>query len=207
MTDQEKCDARQRILDAAAYLFAHKGYDGTGVREIAARADVNIAMISYYFNGKVGIIVEILKSMHSHYAETVAGAMDLSLGFDENVKRIVRSLVQFVRENQNQVMAAFNEAPLDIPEVAEIKKERVMNLLGMIQPLLAMRPDLGSNPLNLMIVGPTLISLILIHFRFKPVQKEVFGLTFDDAFYEQYVESVCAMFLHGVYGFKESISS
>ena len=33
-------------------LFGQKGFDGTSVREIAAGADVNLAMINYYFGSK-----------------------------------------------------------------------------------------------------------------------------------------------------------
>src|SRR5437868_6326945 len=47
------------ILQQAEKLFAHKGYDGTTVRDIAEAAGVNVAMISYYFGSKEKLI-EIL---------------------------------------------------------------------------------------------------------------------------------------------------
>lgn len=37
------------ILNAAEDLFANKGFEGTSVRDIAQKAEVNVAMISYYF--------------------------------------------------------------------------------------------------------------------------------------------------------------
>jgi len=40
------------ILLVAERLFADKGFHGTSVRDIAQEADVNIAMISYYFGSK-----------------------------------------------------------------------------------------------------------------------------------------------------------
>jgi AcrR family transcriptional regulator len=40
------------IIAAAETLFATKGYDGASVRDIANAADVNVAMISYYFGSK-----------------------------------------------------------------------------------------------------------------------------------------------------------
>ncbi|MED4214161.1 TetR family transcriptional regulator, partial [Priestia megaterium] len=39
---------KQKVIDAAISLFNTKGYDGTSVRDIAKRADVNVANISYY---------------------------------------------------------------------------------------------------------------------------------------------------------------
>jgi AcrR family transcriptional regulator len=44
------------IIRTAESLFAQKGYDGTSVRDIAEAAGVNIAMISYYFGSKEGLI-------------------------------------------------------------------------------------------------------------------------------------------------------
>jgi AcrR family transcriptional regulator len=45
-------DKRQTILAATMKLFGQKGFEGTSVREIAAEAEVNPAMISYYFGSK-----------------------------------------------------------------------------------------------------------------------------------------------------------
>ena len=39
-------------MEAAEELFAEKGFSGTSVRDIADAADVNVAMISYYFGSK-----------------------------------------------------------------------------------------------------------------------------------------------------------
>ncbi len=45
-------EKQHEILNAAERLFEEKGFDGTSVRDIAKEADVNIAMISYYFGSK-----------------------------------------------------------------------------------------------------------------------------------------------------------
>lgn len=47
------------ILTAAESLFASQGFHGTSVRDIAQEADVNIAMISYYFGSKEKLIEAI----------------------------------------------------------------------------------------------------------------------------------------------------
>ncbi|HEU4552458.1 MAG TPA: TetR family transcriptional regulator, partial [Chitinophaga sp.] len=48
-----------QILDAAERLFAMHGFHGASVRDIAQEADVNIAMISYYFGSKERLIEAI----------------------------------------------------------------------------------------------------------------------------------------------------
>jgi TetR/AcrR family transcriptional regulator len=46
---------RERILNAAVVEFGDKGLAGARVGEIAARAGVNVQLISYYFGGKAGL--------------------------------------------------------------------------------------------------------------------------------------------------------
>lgn len=53
-------DCRGKLLATATRLFAQKGYNGVGVRELATAAGTNLSMISYYFGGKEGLYAEIL---------------------------------------------------------------------------------------------------------------------------------------------------
>jgi len=45
-------DKQVQIMETAETLFAEKGFNGTSVRDIADKAHVNLAMISYYFGSK-----------------------------------------------------------------------------------------------------------------------------------------------------------
>ena len=51
---------RQAILDAAHHRFAKEGYDGASLREIAADAKVDAALVSRYFGSKEELFVEVL---------------------------------------------------------------------------------------------------------------------------------------------------
>lgn len=46
---------RARLLDVARELLGERGFDGTTIREIARRADVNPALLHYYFGSKAGL--------------------------------------------------------------------------------------------------------------------------------------------------------
>ena len=51
----EDVTTRNLLLQSAKSIFAEKGFDGTTVKEIAARAGVNISLVSYHFDGKEGL--------------------------------------------------------------------------------------------------------------------------------------------------------
>jgi len=46
---------KDRILNAAERLFSERGIDGVSLRQIAASAGVQVALISYYFRSKEGL--------------------------------------------------------------------------------------------------------------------------------------------------------
>lgn len=52
---------RIRLLEAAILLFAEKGFDAVGIREIAQQAKANSALVQYHFGGKGGLYVEALR--------------------------------------------------------------------------------------------------------------------------------------------------
>lgn len=60
MVEKELNDKQLRLLDAAEELFSQNGFVGTSVRDIAAKANVNIAMISYYFGSKDQLLQRLL---------------------------------------------------------------------------------------------------------------------------------------------------
>src|SRR3954451_524710 len=61
--DQTTVDlTRDRLIDAAAEVFAEKGYDRTGVQEIARRAGLTTGAIYGRFTGKAELLQAAIES-------------------------------------------------------------------------------------------------------------------------------------------------
>jgi AcrR family transcriptional regulator len=58
----EEISTKDKILKVAHKLFAEKGLDGVGVREIAKDADVNVAAINYHFGSKEALHIETISA-------------------------------------------------------------------------------------------------------------------------------------------------
>jgi len=65
-------DKKSHIIDHAVELFAEKGFEGTSIRDLAARADVNVAMVNYYFGSKE----KLFESMVEDRASYTRGLLD-----------------------------------------------------------------------------------------------------------------------------------
>ncbi|GAC1442572.1 MAG: TetR family transcriptional regulator [Sediminibacterium sp.] len=65
-------DKKEQIMNAATELFAEKGFEGTSIRDLAAKAGVNLAMINYYFGSKD----KLFEAMIEFKAELMRGKLD-----------------------------------------------------------------------------------------------------------------------------------
>jgi AcrR family transcriptional regulator len=88
------------ILEAAEKLFASQGFHGTSVRDIAHEADVNIAMISYYFGSKEKLIEAIfLKRIYSWKLQLLDILHDSSKSYIERFDLLIETFVNRVMNN------------------------------------------------------------------------------------------------------------
>lgn len=56
---KDRAATEARILNAAHTIFARRGYDAAGLREIAELAQANLSLISRYFGGKEGLLAAL----------------------------------------------------------------------------------------------------------------------------------------------------
>ncbi len=54
-------ETRTRILDAAEELFMRHGFEGTSMRQLTARAGVNLAAVNYHFGSKDALIEAVFR--------------------------------------------------------------------------------------------------------------------------------------------------
>jgi AcrR family transcriptional regulator len=93
-------DKREHILVVAEELFGEKGFDGTSVRDIAQRAGVNLAMISYYFGSKEKLLESLIEfRMNYSYGILEELNKDESLSSWDKIDRLVDFYVDRILGN------------------------------------------------------------------------------------------------------------
>lgn len=69
-------DKKQTIINAAMELFADKGFEGTSIREMAAKAGVNIAMVNYYFGSKEKLFEAMVEEKSTYFRERLTEVLN-----------------------------------------------------------------------------------------------------------------------------------
>jgi AcrR family transcriptional regulator len=131
---------RERILKAAERLFAERGYDGTSIRAIVARAHVNQAAINYHFEGKDGLYREVLRAAFRGLTEDQlahageAGAMSREEALAAFVRRQLRPLL--ARDEASRHIRIFNwETVRPTPVFRKLLSEEAAPFMGVATDL------------------------------------------------------------------------
>ncbi len=207
MKSDRRKDTKQKIFDAAVTLFARKGFHAVGIRELARVAEVNSAMLNYYFGGKIGILKEIINTAHQRHREAIIST-DEQLTPEQHINRVIGNFIRFFRDNTELALVAFDTLPYDIPEIIELKKKWGEANIQLLEKLFA---DIGldiNDTVQVSIFNGFLANIILTHFRGRHAWEQATHRIiheFNDEFYKQYAEMLTRFYFTGVTGIVQHI--
>src|SRR5919106_5871674 len=108
MTGAER---RQQLLEIGRTLFATKGYEGTSVEEIAAKAGVSKPVVYEHFGGKEGLYAVVVDREMRQLLDMVTGA--LTAGHPrELLEQAAFALLDYIEGETDGFRVLVRESPL-----------------------------------------------------------------------------------------------
>jgi len=162
---RDSAATKASLLDAAASLFAERGFDRTTVRDIAREAGVNQALLFRYFGSKEALFEEVIaRGGREHIATTpperlFSATLRSMLEADEHGRRN-RSLETYLRSSGSDSAAAAIRQQLgkeyartlatltDSPD-AELRADLALAWLlgiGLVREITAKEPLASADP-------------------------------------------------------------
>lgn len=114
---------KEIILKAGAKLFAKQSFNSVGIRDIAAEAGVNSAMISYYFSGKVGLLREIFLMFDRLLLHESSLALKQATSQTDLIRRFVSNVLDSARMNRDIYLVGLKELNHDSEELQDLRDE------------------------------------------------------------------------------------
>ena len=164
-------NTRARLIEAAIFCFAENGYDATGIREIAQRAQANSALVQYHFGGKEGLYTAALIFLFDRKTMDITpppadpeapGAQAAAIqSLREIIVHLLRDLLTCTANSPLEQAALL----LVTREMQNARSRAIPMLIGHLRPyadhmdgcLMVLRPDLGEDArhdMALSIFGP-----------------------------------------------------
>jgi AcrR family transcriptional regulator len=171
---------RAALVDAARACFLHNAYERVSIRELSRRANVDAAMIRYYFGSKAGLfetmvretiapVAQILKhnlSCELHSPEELMQAYYQMMAANPALPRLIFQVLN--NQNDNEAFAV----------LSGVFREMLSNASGWVQQLAARR-QLNVN-LDPQLIRLSFISLMVFPLIAPKVLMQEFGLELTD---------------------------
>jgi len=131
---------RERLLEAAASVFAERGYEAARIEQIAEAADVSAGLLYRHFAGKRELYAELVhrgdRELLRHLAEAAApgppGGRRLERGLD--------AVLAFVEGHRNLWRMLMRDV-VD-PEIARLREESHIQAVKVVAELIRLDPEL-----------------------------------------------------------------
>jgi len=182
-------DKQIEILLVAEQLFAEEGFDGTSVREIAKIANINVAMISYYFGSKEKLLEAVVIYRISGMRLQLENLIQENITPIEKIDKLIEFYIKRVYNNRciYQILhfeLSNKKRELNLDAFTQVKNENLKILKSIIYE--GQLQGVFQPNINIELISPIILGS-LTHFQMnKSYFIEILDLKTNEE-YEKYL--------------------
>lgn len=192
---------RQQLLAAARNLFAKHGYDAVSTRALAEAAQVNPAMISYYFDNKQGLYEAMLADTFQPLVERLSALLGSATEQPRPIRTFLEAYMRTLGANPWMPPLILREVVAEggrlrgwfIQQFASKGGGLLTQLIKREQEAGRLRADLDPT-----LAALSLVSLAVFPFVAMPVASEVFGMRVREDYLDRLITHTERLYLRGV---------
>ena len=162
---EEDFSTEEKIKIAARKVFMQKGYAATRTRDIAEEAQINLALLNYYFRSKEKLFHEVMmEKMQQFFGILLPVINDPSTKLETKIDLMVSNYIDMLSENPDLPLFVLGEMKGQAENLKKILPvQKITNKISFIQQLKEKRPDI--NPIQFLM---TILGMIVFPFVAKP---------------------------------------
>jgi len=124
---KDEGSTKRRILEAAARVFAERGFDGARVDEIAKRAAVNKALIYYYYESKEELLNVLFTEIKDAVLSLLGSPAIIQADYSSpaEMTKMMVAFLELLEQRQDVIRIALMECAKRTPI-----NDRVFTLIG-----------------------------------------------------------------------------
>jgi TetR/AcrR family transcriptional regulator len=201
--------SKERILEAAIELFAEKGKLSTRIEEIARKANINKAMVYYYYVSKDYLYEKVLAIVANNICQSFDNALKI---ISQNDKDLITNTKYFIAmhydafSSQKHYAKIILDALANEPEQLRLSFDNIMHNWEKHIPLEILKSfELGVakkifRRTDYKHVFISIIGMNLIYFLFKPIAESILKIKIDNEqrFLQERKENIIDLLLNGI---------
>ena len=99
----------EKIKQAATKVFMERGFDGTTTRDIATEANINLALLNYYFRNKQKLFDSVFDEIIQFYFEGINTALSQPIPIKEKIMALIHNDFRMLRQSPDMIFFILNE--------------------------------------------------------------------------------------------------
>ncbi len=178
----------ERIKKAAVQIFLEKGMFGARMQDIADAAEINKAMLHYYFRTKRQLFEIVYQEQFVKLFGSLTGVIFSELPFEEKVKELICAEIDLFSKVPSLPVFVLYEGWQNAEIIRRIIEDKPFDKLrdGLQKSIdeAVARKAIRSIPAAQLLIN--IMSLVIYPLIAKPILKEVF--TFSDPEYNRFIQ-------------------
>lgn len=180
-----------QILQVAEKLFAEKGFDGSTIREISEKANVNVAMVSYYFGSKEKLLESLILFRTSDLKNSLEHIIDEDLNPIQKIEKFIQLYIERIDNNRNfhhilLFEISSNKRAMDFESFTEVKKANIKSLEKIIHE--GQFQNIFRKDINVHLIIPTVLGTYFYFQMHKSFLSDVLSLD-SEKNYNNYIQN------------------
>lgn len=204
----DSLDSKEKLLRIALRQFAQKGFDGASVKSIAEEAEMNVSLISYYFQGKEGLLREALERFGNERLQDAKQILTPPESVEDIRVKLKMWLQQFLNchvDEPDVCGILHRENPLEKPFMFEVFHKTFLKSFEAVADFFeqAKRKKLIRD-LDPMLLAGSFFAIVIHLGRNQKIQKMIQGVSIEEDDYRKTVaEQIIDLHFHGILRSKE----
>ena len=194
--------ARERLLQCAADEFAQRGYAGTSVATIAAKADISKSTVFHHFPNKRALYLAVIETAVADFAQTLDSVFDGSGPVDRQLGDYQCQHITHILDNAQVTQLVLRELQKDdsqdsahlVRDVLSGNFQRLVDFIAQGQKLGLVRHHIDPS-----VTALTLISANVFYFQHRKVLRHLPNFTCADQ-PKRFAQSVSQLIFQGLNG-------
>ena len=168
--EEDSSSARDELLNTAIQLFAHKGFKGTSIRDIADAHDVSVSNIYHYFGNKEGLWLAIIERSVKDLPKRLSTAVESHSDPIERLRVLVRTHLENVERHHQEARIFFVDESMLSPDGSKMIRAVQQKIFDIYVKEISAMMELGLLRVeNVKITALNILALINWHLRWFQV--------------------------------------
>lgn len=164
----------RRILEAADALFCERGFTGVSMRDVAEGAEVNKALIFYYYENKSALFEAVLDSYYEAHASALKGVAAEGPPLRERLHAIIDAYLGFMDDHRRYAKLIQHEVARSGEHLPLIRKNLGLLFRWIEDALQGLLPKEG--PLSAKHFFLSLSAMTINYYTYAPAVRPFWGV-------------------------------